>query len=110
MARVLGRVSRRPLSVAAQIAGRHAIIRIIQLASISQALAFSFGGHDKHRGSLPRMNLFRKRLSVLSRGRIAAIVVCSLGGTTFGYDMGAISSATQELAREFQLSPVQVGT
>jgi sugar porter (SP) family MFS transporter len=54
-------------------------------------------------------NEFRKRLSVLSRGRIAAIAACSLGGTTFGYDMGAMSAATQELLHVFQLSPTQLG-
>lgn len=41
--------------------------------------------------------------------RIAAIAVCSLGGTTFGYDLGAVSAATEGFLHSFHLSVFQVG-
>ena len=45
----------------------------------------------------------------LRRGRVAAIAVCSLGGTTFGYDLGAVSAATRGLLHAFHLSVPQLG-
>ena len=41
--------------------------------------------------------------------RLAAAFVCSLGGLTFGYDLGALAGATRGLAAEFALSPVWFG-
>jgi sugar porter (SP) family MFS transporter len=45
----------------------------------------------------------------LPRGSIAAIAVCSLGGTAFGYDLGAVSAATRGWLHAFQLSVPQLG-
>ena len=38
-----------------------------------------------------------------------AAAICSLGGMTFGYDLGALSGATQGLARTYSLSPALFG-
>jgi sugar porter (SP) family MFS transporter len=41
--------------------------------------------------------------------RVAAAVVCSLGGTAFGYDLGALSGATRGLAHAYVLMPGSLG-
>jgi sugar porter (SP) family MFS transporter len=41
--------------------------------------------------------------------RNVAAAVCSLGGTTFGYDLGALSGATNGLTHAFGLSPALLG-
>jgi len=41
--------------------------------------------------------------------RTLAAVICSLGGTAFGYDLGALSGATQGLVRNYRLSPALFG-
>jgi sugar porter (SP) family MFS transporter len=41
--------------------------------------------------------------------RNVAAVICSLGGTTFGYDLGALSGATNGLTHAFGLSPALLG-
>jgi MFS transporter, SP family, arabinose:H+ symporter len=48
---------------------------------------------------------FRK----LDRRLILAAVICSLGGVTFGYDIGALSAVTQNLKEQFSLSPASFG-
>ncbi len=47
--------------------------------------------------------------AAVGRGRIAAAAVCSLGGTAFGYDLGALSGATRGLAHAFGLAPGLLG-
>ena len=46
--------------------------------------------------------------AVLGR-RVGAAFVCSLGGTAFGYDLGALSGATRGLAHAFSLTPGLLG-
>lgn len=41
--------------------------------------------------------------------RTLAAAICSLGGLTFGYDLGALSSATQGLSHSYVLSPALFG-
>ena len=41
--------------------------------------------------------------------RTLAAAICSLGGLTFGYDLGALSSATQGLSHSYALSPALFG-
>jgi SP family arabinose:H+ symporter-like MFS transporter len=41
--------------------------------------------------------------------RTLAAAICSLGGMTFGYDLGAMSGATQGLMHSFVLSPALFG-
>lgn len=41
--------------------------------------------------------------------RTLAAAICSLGGMTFGYDLGALSGATQGLLQSFVLSPTSLG-
>ena len=41
--------------------------------------------------------------------RTSAAAICSLGGMTFGYDLGALSGATQGLMQSFALSPTLFG-
>jgi len=50
-----------------------------------------------------------EEVRALHRGRIAAVAVCSLGGTVFGYDLGAVSAATRGWLHAFQLSVPQLG-
>ncbi|MEO8736486.1 MAG: sugar porter family MFS transporter [Edaphobacter sp.] len=45
----------------------------------------------------------------MSNRLILAAGVCSLGGLTFGYDLGALSAATQSLREQFGLSPASFG-
>jgi MFS family permease len=47
--------------------------------------------------------------ATLSWKRTRAGVICSLGGMTFGYDLGALSGATQGLVHSFNLSPALLG-
>jgi MFS transporter, SP family, arabinose:H+ symporter len=49
------------------------------------------------------------RVARLTRHRIAEAFAVSLGGFVFGYDLGAISSATQSLRSDFHLSPAVFG-
>jgi SP family arabinose:H+ symporter-like MFS transporter len=42
-------------------------------------------------------------------GRTVAAAICSLGGLIFGYDLGALSGATQGFARAYDLSPAFFG-
>jgi sugar porter (SP) family MFS transporter len=46
---------------------------------------------------------------VLTWRRTVAAAICSLGGTTFGYDLGALSGATEGLMHSFSLSPAFFG-
>jgi predicted MFS family arabinose efflux permease len=41
--------------------------------------------------------------------RTLAAAICSLGGMTFGFDLGALSGATQGLMQSFVLSPALFG-
>ena len=41
--------------------------------------------------------------------RTLAGVICSLGGMTFGYDLGALSGAAKSVAHDFVLSPALLG-
>jgi MFS family permease len=41
--------------------------------------------------------------------RTLAAAICSLGGMVFGYDLGALSGATQGLTRTYTLSPALLG-
>jgi sugar porter (SP) family MFS transporter len=50
-----------------------------------------------------------KSLPAFSAGQILAIAICSLGGTIFGYDIGALSAATQGLLHSFALSQSILG-
>jgi sugar porter (SP) family MFS transporter len=50
-----------------------------------------------------------RSLSALSAGQILAIAICSLGGTVFGYDIGALSAATQGILHSFGLSESLLG-
>jgi MFS transporter, SP family, arabinose:H+ symporter len=45
----------------------------------------------------------------VSRRVILAAVICSLGGLVFGYDLGALSSASQSLREFFHLAPGYFG-
>ncbi len=45
-----------------------------------------------------------------SKYAVAQAIVISFGGFIFGYDLGALSSATQSLRSHFQLSPAIFGT
>ena len=45
----------------------------------------------------------------MSRSRIIAAMVCSLGGLVFGYDLGALSTAAPSLRQTFHLSPLHFG-
>ena len=47
--------------------------------------------------------------SVKQSGRVIAAWVCSLGGMVLGYDLGALSAATQSLRSQFSLSPSAFG-
>jgi MFS transporter, SP family, arabinose:H+ symporter len=49
------------------------------------------------------------RLAHLIKHLIAEAITASLGGFVFGYDLGAISSATQSLRSQFDLSPGAFG-
>jgi MFS family permease len=44
-----------------------------------------------------------------SKDGVIAALVCSLGGTVFGYDLGALSAASQNLRSEFSLGPSAFG-
>ncbi len=48
---------------------------------------------------------FRK----MDKRLVLAAVICSLGGVTFGYDIGALSAVTQNLKEQFSLSPASFG-
>lgn len=45
----------------------------------------------------------------MSRRRMMAAFVCSLGGLTFGYDLGALSTVTSSLREQFHLPPFGFG-
>jgi len=49
------------------------------------------------------------RITHLNWRRIFAAAICSLGGTVFGYDLGAVSSASQGLLSTYALSPALLG-
>ncbi len=51
----------------------------------------------------------RAQVARLTRHRIAEAFAVSFGGFVFGYDLGAISSATQNLRSDFHLSPAVFG-
>lgn len=46
----------------------------------------------------------------MERGRLLEIAICSLGGLIFGYDLGAISTASLALRQVFHLTPILLGT
>jgi MFS family permease len=45
----------------------------------------------------------------LNKRLLGAALIGSLGGFVFGYDLGALSSATQSLRSQFNLSPAAFG-
>lgn len=45
----------------------------------------------------------------LTKRLMFAVIICSLGGLVFGYDLGALSSASQSLRQHFSLSPGSFG-
>lgn len=47
--------------------------------------------------------------AAVSRRRMAAAMVCSLGGMAFGYDLGALAGATRGLAHAYGLAPGLLG-
>ncbi len=47
----------------------------------------------------------RPKVAHLTKWTVAEALAVSLGGLVFGYDLGAISSATQSLRTQFHLSP-----
>ena len=49
------------------------------------------------------------QVAASSRRRMLAAVISSLGGMIFGYDLGAVSGATQGLTRAYALSPSLLG-
>ena len=44
-----------------------------------------------------------------SKDRVIAALVCSLGGIVFGYDLGALSAASQNMRSQFSLDPSAFG-
>ena len=49
------------------------------------------------------------RCRTLQRRLMVAAGICSLGGLVFGYDLGALSAASQSLRAQFSLAPAQFG-
>ena len=50
-----------------------------------------------------------REVTALQWRRTLAAAICSLGGTAFGYDLGALAGATQGLTRSYTLSPALFG-
>jgi sugar porter (SP) family MFS transporter len=49
------------------------------------------------------------RPSAVCGHRVVAAIVCSIAGTTFGYDLGALSGTTQGILQSYSLTPTVFG-
>jgi len=60
-------------------------------------------------GKLAHLRSLSMRVARYSKQPIGEALAVSLGGVVFGYDLGALSSATQSLRSQFHLSPATFG-
>jgi sugar porter (SP) family MFS transporter len=63
---------------------------------------------DQTRAAVPAVDDVKAYAASQWRRTLAA-AICSLGGMTFGFDLGALSSATQGLKQSYVLSPALFG-